>query len=258
MTTPLIDSVVPDMLHLRLGLARILLRNSILSCADFTNDPLAKRLEALCRSVGVRLTTYYSKRPGQPVAFSPLTGAEIRKALSVLGPVFLESVGVFPEPHKIALGNMWMQTSHDLEFVNNCKKEDAPEAAVRGRSWTIQFLQCDQIGLKGFSRRNITPYAHWFGVHLARIIQLFGGLGKYSGEALEKKNDLVKKTLLRQTNHRDILETLKVEKRREEAEHQLQLMEKEKLVDFRIKQIICELTLLIHSQVKESKCHLSN
>lgn len=61
-------------------------------------------------------------------------------------------------------------------------------------------------------------------MHAAGTAAEFGGLGKFSGEALEKKNDEVKQTLLRQTNHRDVMECIKIEKRREKS-----VMETEKL-----------------------------
>lgn len=69
--------------------------------------------------------------------------------------------------------------------------------------------------LKGFYPKDITPYLHWFHVHLPYSVKQFGGLDKLSGELLEAQNDQIKKTHLRRTHHKDPKMTLRMEKRRE-------------------------------------------
>lgn len=138
LNTPLYKAVLIDILHMRIRLACLLIRNSIWDCEARTGDPLAKPFEALLRSIGIRFTMYPSKKPGAcKVAWTQLTRSEVRKLLSVAGPAILASEGVFE--HKEELGMMWQKTDHFLSFVNSCEKADAPEVGRLGMEWGQYF-----------------------------------------------------------------------------------------------------------------------
>ena len=54
--------------------------------------------------------------------------------------------------------------------------------------------------------------------HVPYVVKLRGGLEKFSGESLEKKNDDVKKTHMRKTDHRSPKQTLQTQLRIEYQE----------------------------------------
>ena len=83
--------------------------------------------------------------------------------------------------------------------------------------WDQQFSECSKLGMRGFSEKHITPYMHVAKTHAAHMVAELGGLSRFSGEALEHSNDEFKKNHMRQTNCKDICESLRVQKRRELA-----------------------------------------
>ena len=84
------------------------------------------------------------------------------------------------------------------------------------------FLSLGEKGYKGFGKEDVTPYFHWFHVHLPYAVSLWGGIDKLNGQFLEKQNDHIKLTHQMRTHFKDEKMTLMFEKRRE-----LQLMRAE-------------------------------
>ena len=76
--------------------------------------------------------------------------------------------------------------------ISKSKKEDAERIAVAAGEWGRNFLALGDTGLRGFGRANLTPYAHLVMVHAPYMVGKLGGLGRFSGERLEKLNDEVK------------------------------------------------------------------
>ena len=69
--------------------------------------------------------------------------------------------------------------------------------------------------MRGFQPKNITPYWHSLMTHADEVVKEVGPLDDHNGESLEKENDEFKNSHLRQTNCKDICETLRIQKRRE-------------------------------------------
>ena len=81
-----------------------------------------------------------------------------------------------------------------LRLIAKGKKEDADEVQAAATSWGSNFLACGEVGLRGFQPPNFTPYAHLIKDHAPHMVRQLGGLGRFSGERLEKLNDEFKTT----------------------------------------------------------------
>ena len=133
------------------------------------------------------------------------------------GDVILASNDVFAPAAKTLLGNFWNSTALVIEYAAHCPANEADKLASMCRAWGLEFKSLGDAGLRGFSAENFTPYSHILSAHVPYVVKLRGGLEKFSGESLEKKNDDVKKTFMRVTNNYDLIGTMKTEKRREIA-----------------------------------------
>ena len=81
--------------------------------------------------------------------------------------------------------------------MSKAGKEDAAKVADAAAMWGRNFLACGTAGLRGFMPKNLTPYAHIVKDHVPHMISKLGGLGRFSGERLEKLNDEFKQTFHR-------------------------------------------------------------
>ena len=71
--------------------------------------------------------------------------------------------------------------------------------------------------MHGFAKERHTHYVHIVGVHAPEWNRQLGPLRKFGGEKLENLNDQFKRGHLRQTNGKDMIASIRVEKRREVA-----------------------------------------
>ena len=199
------------------------MRGLISASGDYTGNPLAPGLAELVASTGVRFSIYPATVHGRPqMNYTPLTGRNWRIVLKKLGPAIKQSTGILPDADKEHFGELVEEFGKVMEFAGKCQKSDAEEVARRTRNWMDLFLSLGKKGYKGFCNKDITPYLHWFHIHMPYSIHLFGGLDKLNGELLENQNDHVKLTHKKRTHCKDDKMTLLAEKRRE-----LQLMKAE-------------------------------
>jgi hypothetical protein len=106
-SSPLIEVVPPDLLHLRMRGGGKLLRNCIMASAQHTGNKLATEFQALCRETGMRFSIFETTvRTKTEVAFTSLTGREYQSLLNRLGPKIKTSTGVFADSYKVALGEL--------------------------------------------------------------------------------------------------------------------------------------------------------
>ena len=129
----------------------------------------------------------------------------------------MASNDVFDPAAKILLGNFWNSTALVINYAEYCPANEADRLASMCRSWGLEFKSLGEAGLRRFSKENFTPYSHILTAHVPYVVKLRGGLEKFSGESLEKKNDDVKKTFMRMTNNYDLIGAMRTEKRREIA-----------------------------------------
>ena len=77
-----------------------------------------------------------------------------------------------------------------MSYATKDEADFVEQAAVR---WGQNFLACRDAGLRGF---RVTPYTHLVKDHVPALVRVLGGLNRFSGEQLERLNDLVKVRLL--------------------------------------------------------------
>ena len=83
--------------------------------------------------------------------------------------------------------------------------------------WLGDFLQLGEFR-KGYSKQHVTPYMHCFAYNVPFFISKYGNLKKFSGQAVEKHNDVIKSIHQRKSSKWDgPFEDLKVRKRLEYA-----------------------------------------
>lgn len=71
---------------------------------------------------------------------------------------------------------------------NNCVGSDIFEKV---KVWLSDFLNLGQYR-KGFFKKNVTPYMHCLLHHIPYFISMYGSLNMFSGQGVEKNNDIVK------------------------------------------------------------------
>ena len=220
----MINSIPEDMLHLRGRVGHKVMVNLIMASTDHTGNKFVPGLVAMIKTIGgvpFKISETQVRGRAQ-VGYNALTGRHWRILLQRLPQLIRSSSAVFAESHKEPLASLIQNLASLLSFAGKCNKSDAEEVAKSARLCTKQFLDLSNLGLRGFSNTNVTPYIHWLNIHVPYSISLFGGLDKLSGELLERQNDEVKKSHGRRTHCKDPKQTLKVEKRRER-----QLMDKQ-------------------------------
>ena len=72
--------------------------------------------------------------------------------------------------------------------------------------------------MHGFAKERHTPYVHIVGVHAPEWNRQLGPLRKFGGEKLENLNDQFKRGHLRQTNGKDMIASIRAQKRYELAQ----------------------------------------
>jgi len=88
--------------------------------------------------------------------------------------------------------------------------------------WLGDFLQL-HVGeiRKGYFKQHVTRYMHCFAYHVPFFISKYGNLSKFSGQAVEKNNDVIKSIHQRKSSNWDgPFEALKFRKRLEYANNE--------------------------------------
>ena len=104
-----------------------------------------------------------------------------------------------------------------LNYIGKGKREEASQIAAAASTWAQNFIRCGNAGLRGFESTRLTPYFHLVATHAASLVGEIGGLDRFSGEKLEKLNDMFKRSHMRLTNWNDIKASIMTHKRREIA-----------------------------------------
>ena len=202
---PLISAVPIDTLHMRMRIGGKLMMQSASLSVSFTRDKLASGLQAIVRKTSVPFRFYEANVRGKTqLKHNNLTGSQWKRMLQSLGAEIRASRGVFSEEIKETLASLWEEFNAVLTLAGKCEKEAFEEIAWRAREWSKLYASI------GF---NVTPYVHFFGIHLAMCVRIHGGLDRLSGELVELANDSIKRTHHRRTNQRDPHLTLQTQLR---------------------------------------------
>ena len=204
-----IDHIVPCLLHGLLRVMDVLERNLILEMVqrdarakiDGKKEHYLNDLIELIRSCGVSYNVWEVKEGKKTHESTALTGGAKLKVLENL-PDKLRKSNLLYEKTKDKICSLWEGFLNLYIKVNHSSSEDASDVFDEAKVWIQTF---HGVGEKrfGYSFNNTTPYMHIFLYHFPHYLEMYGALSRFSGQGMEKLNDLVKFVHHRRTSRWD-------------------------------------------------------
>ena len=214
-----IDHFIPDELHLMLRIMDVLLRNVIndaKSKDDYGKvhnqhtDNLSLLLKNI-KSCGVTFNTWTSKT-GE-LEWTSLTGNDMKKVMTHLPEKLLFCLHETTQP---MVTNLWISFGNLYKDINTDKNFSKELVFAQAKQFLTEFLEIGKMNREGYHPKNITPYLHVLLYHVPHFLSKYGCLSKFSGQGVEKTNDIVKRIHLSKTNKLDpTTDSLLVRKRME-------------------------------------------
>ena len=96
------------------------------------------------------------------------------------------------------LQHLWkyfLQLYHEMGQTFS-SDEDIEKFSESVSTWTKDFLHL-------YETSDVTPYMHAFCCHVPKFLRLYGNIGDFNQQGLEKYNDQASKDYFRSTNHRN-------------------------------------------------------
>ncbi|MCG7867336.1 MAG: hypothetical protein JAY74_13350 [Candidatus Thiodiazotropha taylori] len=202
-----VDHFVADELHLMMRISEVLLRNLIDDA--LSKDNLAKvlgnptdnvtLLVNAIQSCGVSFRTWKSK--SGELEWSSLSGNDLKKLLKNL-----------PDKLIFCLNNdtsddvrhLWKDFSILYNKISNKVLADTPEEIFElVKKFIRSFISIGQKGREGYLPVNVTPYMHCLTYHVPYFVKMYGSLFKFSGQGVEKTNDIIKQIHQAKSNKHD-------------------------------------------------------
>lgn len=221
------DHYIPDELHLLMRITDILLRNVIDDASGKDqhsrlfrekSDNLAILTSAI-ESCGVSFKTWTTKT-GE-MEYTSLTGTDKKKVLKHLPDKMFFCLH---EETRDDVINLWKEFE-SLYLMMTQKSEitaesDAELVFEKARKFVEDFLELGQKNRVGYLPKNVTPYMHVLVYHVPFFFKRYGSLAKFSGQAVEKTNDVIKRIhQCKSSKHDATVEALLVRKRQELSFH---------------------------------------
>ncbi|XP_028410462.1 uncharacterized protein LOC114533075 [Dendronephthya gigantea] len=212
-----LENVVLDELHLMLRITDVLTKSLINQALEWDikdNIPKAPKnrsnqhLTDLVRSInecGVTFNVWEKKNAdgkGSGVYdFTSLMGADKKLLLKHL-PEKLKNC--IEATHSDAVISLWKDFSHIYQMVNepNPSASHIDELFKQASAWVKLFVSLSGV-VEGCGKKQITPYMHCLVYHVPNFMQKHGGIKKFTGQGVEKKNDDVRKFHLTKSNKWD-------------------------------------------------------
>ena len=203
-----LDHVIIDTLHLFLRVCDILIDNLIrqLRKEDACEKTTFKsgfnvgkfhhmqKFWELLNSLGIPFK-FYVNNATQKLEYRSLNGPE--KLLLFEKINVNELLGNLPSAHLI--NKLWKNfLGLYIKLRKTYKNEEEIHQLKREITiWTQDFLHIYQSS-------HITPYMHAFRCHVPDFLKLYGNIGNFNQQGLEKYNDIVSKDYFRSSNHRGV------------------------------------------------------
>jgi hypothetical protein len=216
---PLLDidltHIVLDELHLLLRIMDVLIKNLILDVKewDLREDPKKKRgepktvhkdkLVQTIRSCGVTFDIW-EKTDGNGKSigeydFTSLLGSDKKKILNELPEKLTGEVIHLNTCDKVV--KIW-NSFKDLYSIITNKKPSTDEISQffdNAKKWISMFTSL-RDRRRGYRRANVTPYMHAMVFHVPFFMDKYGGIKMFSGQGVEKNNDVARNTVLRKSS----------------------------------------------------------
>ena len=233
-----LDHVIVDELHLMLRVVDVLIDNLVEDVLEWDNneDIRKKRKEergkhlnnlvTTIRSCGVSFNIWQKKNADEKTSgkyeWTSLLGNDKKSLLRVL-----------PGKLRMALQDESCDTVIKIweDFYDLYKKINEKQATLEGilqyseraKDWIKLFLSLNGIR-KGYQKSRVTPYMHIMVFHVLHFLTLYKTISTFSGQGVEKNNDVARSTVMKKSNKWDCTsDVLKLESRqRELCQHERQ------------------------------------
>ena len=223
-----LDHVVLDELHLLLRILDVLIENLVKDVLDWDqsenwdkrksqhkNEHL-NNLKATIRSCGVSFdiwekTNADGKGSGQ-YDFTSLLGSDKKKLLNEL-PTKLNGV-IKPDTVEV-VKTIWEKFGEIYSTVT-CRDPSTQminDYFQKAKEWVNLFTSLRDKRI-GYKRSNVTPYMHAMVYHIPIFLQNYKTIKLFTGQGVEKNNDMARAIVLRKSNNWDApADILKLESR---------------------------------------------
>ncbi|CAC5386550.1 unnamed protein product [Mytilus coruscus] len=203
-----VDQYIPDELHLMLRVTDILLRNLINDAKDLDSDLKLKRLpqtnlKKLTELIqGCEVAFSFLTNKAGELDWTSLSGSEKVKLLNQLPDQLLLQDGVIRDETRNDVVSLWKDLLFLYKYIN--ESTDCGSIVLeKNKVWVENFLKIGSKFRNGYNLHNVTPYMHCFVYHLPYFVENFGPLKKFSGQGVEKNNDIVKQIHQKKSNKWD-------------------------------------------------------
>ena len=211
------DHIILDELHLLLRVMDVLLENIVLECIDWDkSDNFNKRkCEQTChhqtkllqtiRLCGASFDIWEKKNAdGKGTGlydFTSLLGADKKKLLLELPDKLQECI---KNETCATVADIWKKFGELYSIISASKESqvNAVEYFAKAKSWICLFTSLrDKI--KGYKRARVTPYLHSLVYHVPGFITKYKSVKIFTGQGVEKNNDVARNVVLSKSNKRD-------------------------------------------------------
>ena len=94
---------------------------------------------------------------------------------------------------------------------------ESKEVFVQVHKFMSDFLNLGKMKREGYQPKNVTPYLHVLLYHVPIFVSNYGSLSQFSGQAVEKTNDILKKIHQTKSNKLDATRDALIVRKRLEA-----------------------------------------
>ncbi len=220
-----LDDIVPCTLHLLLRVTDVL---EMALIQEMKQRDIKARIEKepqrfltglvdMINSIGISYRVWEKSEKGKTSEQkTSLTGTAKLKLLQEL-PDKLMSSDLLHENTKQQICQLWKDFLKLYSIINHGPLPDPQELFKQCKKWILDY---QTIGKKRLGYETVTPYMHILVYHIPHFTSLHGTLAKFSGQGVEKLNDVVKKIHHQKTNKWDgEMQALETRKRIEVLQH---------------------------------------
>ena len=211
-----LDHIVVDELHLMLRVTDILIENLVNECLDWDReDDLNKKkgeakgahlknLIQVIRSCGVSFDVWEQKNADGKASgrydWTSLLGSDKKILLADLPSKLINTLR--PETVSTVV-EVWTAFADIYKVVSNWNPEKKPKQFfMKAKQWISLFLSLNGKR-EGYKKNRITPYMHIMVTHIPRFFELHKSVKIFTGQGVEKNNDMARGIILRKSNKWD-------------------------------------------------------
>ncbi|XP_074662584.1 uncharacterized protein LOC141915078 [Tubulanus polymorphus] len=215
-------NLVVDELHLLLRVGDVLLRNLIFDIKDVDDEAsfardlsasvIGQNLHGLVRLIQECGVVFHIWEVRDPVTlkgtgkleWSSLQGSEFKKLFNQL-PDKLSTSKIMHEDTMTDVLKLWADFISLHSYITSTGGTDIHNhlsCFEKAKSFVNLFLSLGSKR-KGYKKANVTPYMHVLLYHVPFLIKEHGPISRYSGQSIEKLNDVVKSINMSKSNRSD-------------------------------------------------------